>query len=151
MLCAVYAMCCGRNVNAKLCLVLVVVKKNTNLCASVASRSATLALYSSASSYFFLKEGPALDTLEKLSGSFDMAFIDADKENYLNYYEALLPIMRPGGLIVVDNVLWSGRVLTPKEPSDHAIHKFNQRVMHDHRVEKVMLTIRDGISLLRKR
>ena len=97
-----------------------------------------------------LKEGPALDTLKKLSGSFDMAFIDADKENYLNYYEALLPIMRPGGLIVVDNVLWSGRVLNPKEPSDHAIHRFNQRVMHDHRVEKVMLTIRDGVSLLRK-
>ena len=59
--------------------------------------------------------------------------------------------MRPGGLIVVDNVLWGGRVLAPKEPSDHAIRKFNQRVMHDHRVEKVMLTIRDGISLLRKR
>ena len=97
-----------------------------------------------------LKEGPALDTLKKLSGSFDMAFIDADKENYLNYYEVLLPIMRPGGLIVVDNVLWSGRVLNPKEPSDHAIHRFNQRVMHDHRVEKVMLTIRDGVSLLRK-
>ena len=99
----------------------------------------------------FLKEGPALDTLKKLSGSFDMAFIDADKENYLNYYEALLPIMRPGGLIVVDNVLWSGRVLNPKEPSDHAIHRFNQRVMQDHRVDKVMLTIRDGVSLLRKR
>ena len=97
-----------------------------------------------------LKEGPALDTLKKLSGSFDMAFIDADKENYLNYYEVLLPIMRSGGLIVVDNVLWGGRVLNPKEPSDHAIHRFNQRVMHDHRVEKVMLTIRDGVSLLRK-
>jgi caffeoyl-CoA O-methyltransferase len=98
-----------------------------------------------------LKEGPALDTLKELSGSFDMAFIDADKENYLNYYEVLLPIMRSGGLIVVDNVLWSGRVLNPKEPSDHAIHRFNQTVMHDHRVEKVMLTIRDGVSLLRKR
>ena len=98
-----------------------------------------------------LKEGPALDTLKKLPGSFDMAFIDADKENYLNYYEVLLPIIRPGGLIVVDNVLWSGRVLNPKDLSDHAIHRFNQRVMHDHRVEKVMLTIRDGVSLLRKR
>ena len=97
-----------------------------------------------------LKEGPALDTLQSLSGSFDMAFIDADKENYLNYYEALLPMMRSGGLIVVDNVLWSGRVLNPQEPSDHSIHKFNKRVMCDHRVEKVMLTIRDGVSLLRK-
>jgi len=102
-------------------------------------------------SKIILKEGLALDTLKKLSGSFDMAFIDADKENYLNYYEVLLPIIRPGGLIVVDNVLWSGRVLDPKEPSDYAIHSFNQRVMHDHRVENVMLTIRDGVSLLRKR
>ena len=102
-------------------------------------------------SKIILKEGAALDTLKKLSGSFDMAFIDADKENYLNYYEVLLPIIRPGGLIVVDNVLWSGRVLDPKEPSDYAIHSFNQRVMHDHRVENVMLTIRDGVSLLRKR
>ena len=98
----------------------------------------------------FLKEGPALDTLKKLPGSFDMAFIDADKENYLNYYEALLPIIRSGGLIVVDNVLWSGRVLNPKETSDHAIHRFNERIKNDHRVEKVMLTIRDGVSLLRK-
>ena len=98
-----------------------------------------------------LKEGPAIETLKTLSGPFDMAFIDADKENYINYYEALLPMLRSGGLIVVDNVLWSGRVLNPKETSDHAIHKFNQRVSWDHRVEKVMLTIRDGISLLRKR
>ena len=97
-----------------------------------------------------LEEGPALNTLKKLSGPFDMAFIDADKEIYLNYYEALLPLMRSGGLIVVDNVLWSGRVLNPQDPSDHSIHKFNKRVMCDHRVEKVMLTIRDGVSLLRK-
>jgi len=98
-----------------------------------------------------LEEGPALDTLKKLSGFFDMAFIDADKENYLNYYEALLPMMRSGGLIVVDNVLWGGRVLNPQETSDHAIHRFNERVMCDYRVEKVMLTMRDGVSLLRKR
>ncbi len=98
-----------------------------------------------------LKEGPALDTLKTLTGSFDMAFVDADKENYLNYYEALLPLMRTGGLIVVDNVLWGGRVLNPKETSDRAIHRFNQKVREDHRVEKVMLAIRDGVSLLRKR
>ena len=59
--------------------------------------------------------------------------------------------MNPGGVILSDNVLWSGRVLNPKEASDHAIHNFNQRIMDDHRVEKVMLTIRDGVSLLRKR
>ena len=98
-----------------------------------------------------LEEGPALNTLKKITGSFDMAFIDADKENYLNYYEALLPMLRPGGLIVVDNVLWSGRVLNPQETSDHAINRFNQKVSCDHRVEKVMLTIRDGVSLLRKK
>ncbi|KMP10810.1 methyltransferase [Candidatus Nitromaritima sp. SCGC AAA799-A02] len=98
-----------------------------------------------------LREGPALDTLKTLSGSFDMAFIDADKENYLNYYETLLPLMRPGGLIAVDNVLWSGRVLNPKESSDHAIHRFNETIKEDHRVEKVMLTVRDGVFLLRKR
>ncbi len=98
-----------------------------------------------------LKEGPALDTLKTLSGSFDMAFIDADKENYLNYYETLLPLMRPGGLIVVDNVLWGGRVLDPQDVSDHAIHRFNEKIKDDHRVEKVMLTLRDGVSLLRKR
>ena len=99
---------------------------------------------------------PALETLDKLlatgeADSFDFAFIDADKENYLNYYETLLPLMRPGGLIVVDNVLWSGRVLDPQDVSDHAIHRFNEKIKDDYRVEKVMLTLRDGVSLLRKR
>jgi len=98
-----------------------------------------------------LLEGPALDSLKTLSGSFDMAFIDADKENYLNYYEAILPLIRQGGLIVADNVLWSGRVLNPTEPSDIAIHKFNQTVRRDNRVEPVMLTVRDGIYCIRKR
>ena len=86
-----------------------------------------------------------------MTGEFDMAFIDADKENYWNYYEAILPMLRPGGLIVVDNVLWSGRVLDPKEPSDIAIHKFNEAVARDSRVEAVMLTVRDGVYCVRKR
>ncbi|MFQ5451779.1 MAG: O-methyltransferase [Nitrospinaceae bacterium] len=98
-----------------------------------------------------LREGPALETLKTVSGPFDMAFIDADKENYLNYYETLLPMMRPGGLIVVDNVLWSGRVLDPREASDRAIHQFNERVKEDERVDAVMLTVRDGIYCIRKR
>ena len=62
-----------------------------------------------------LMEGSALESLRKISGPFDMAFIDADKENYSNYYEAILPLIRSGGLIAIDNVLWSGRVLNPKD------------------------------------
>jgi caffeoyl-CoA O-methyltransferase len=98
-----------------------------------------------------LLEGPALESLKTLSGSFDLAFIDADKENYWNYYEAIFPMIVPGGLIVVDNVLWSGRVLSPVDASDKAIHQFNDRVRQDARVEAVMLTVREGIYCLRKR
>jgi caffeoyl-CoA O-methyltransferase len=97
-----------------------------------------------------LLEGPALDSISTLAGPFDMAFIDADKENYSNYYEAILPLIRPGGLIAVDNVLWSGRVLDPKDDSDKAIHQFNERVMQDHRVESVLLTVRDGLNCIIK-
>ncbi len=98
-----------------------------------------------------LLEGDALTSLGTLEGPIDMAFIDADKENYLNYYEALLPKIRPGGLIVADNVLWSGRVLDPQDDSTRAICRFNDAVMNDARVECVMLTIRDGVSLIRKK
>ncbi len=97
-----------------------------------------------------LMEGPALESLQTLSGPLDMAFIDADKENYDNYYEAILPMIRPGGLIVVDNVLWSGRVLNPVDASDKAIHQFNEKVKADARVEAVLLTVRDGIFCIRK-
>jgi caffeoyl-CoA O-methyltransferase len=97
-----------------------------------------------------LLEGAALDSLKTLSGSFDMVFIDADKENYWNYYEAVFPLVVVGGLIVVDNVLWSGRVLDPVDASDKAIYQFNKRVAHDTRVEAVMLTVRDGVYCLRK-
>ena len=95
-------------------------------------------------------EGPALESIEKLTGTFDMAFIDADKINYSNYYEAILPMIRPGGLIAVDNVLWSGRVLDPQDESDRAIHKFNERVFKDQRVESVLLTVRDGLNCIIK-
>ena len=97
-----------------------------------------------------LMEGSALESLRKISGPFDMAFIDADKENYSNYYEAILPLIRQGGLIAADNVLWSGRVLDPKEDSDKAIHQFNERVMQDQRVESVLLTVRDGLNCIIK-
>ena len=98
-----------------------------------------------------LREGPALETIKTLEGPFDMAFIDADKENYLNYYEAVLKILRPGGLIVADNVLWSGRVLDPQDSSDIAIDQFNKKVKNDTRVDQVMLTVRDGIFCIRKK
>ena len=97
-----------------------------------------------------LLEGAALDSLKSISGPFDMAFIDADKENYSNYYEAILPMIRYGGLIAVDNVLWSGRVLDPKDKSDKAIHQFNERVIQDKRVESVLLTVRDGLNCIIK-
>ncbi len=97
--------------------------------------------------------GPALETLAALptDRNFDLVFIDADKESYLNYYEAALPRLRAGGLLVADNVLWSGAVLKPERPSDHAIVAFNDRVKRDTRVENVMLTVRDGVTLVRKR
>ena len=95
-------------------------------------------------------EGPALESIKKLTGPFDMAFIDADKINYSNYYEAILPMISPGGLIAVDNVLWSGRVLDPQDESDRAIHEFNERVVKDQRVESVLLTVRDGLNCIIK-
>ena len=102
-----------------------------------------------------LKLAPALDTLEALSESsaFDLAFIDADKASYLSYFEALLPRMRGGGLILVDNVLWGGRVcdLETDDEKTRAIRHFNDRVAKDPRVDRVMLPIADGLSLLRKR
>ncbi len=98
-----------------------------------------------------LKLGPAMETLKSLDGPFDLVFIDADKENYLNYWEAILPKIRQGGLIAVDNVLWSGRVLAPESPADRAIVQFNDHVAKDTRVESVMLTVRDGITLAWKK
>jgi caffeoyl-CoA O-methyltransferase len=97
------------------------------------------------------REGPALETMRTLEPGFDLIFVDADKENYTNYYEQALPLLAPGGLIVVDNVLWSGRVLDPKDESDSAIVTFNDHVAQDERVTQVILTIRDGVMLVRKR
>jgi caffeoyl-CoA O-methyltransferase len=94
--------------------------------------------------------GPALESLEKLSGPFDLVFMDADKQNYIHYWENVLPKVRRGGLIVVDNVLWSGNVLNPQEKSDHDIVDFNKHARKDPRVEMVMLPVRDGMLLARK-
>lgn len=98
-----------------------------------------------------LRLGPALDTIASLDETFDFAFIDADKENYTNYWEAVLPKVRQGGFVAVDNVLWDGRVLEPKESSDLAIAAFNRHAVQDPRVEVVMITIRDGVTLARKK
>lgn len=81
---------------------------------------------------------------------YDMAFIDADKAGYETYYEACLKLVRKGGAILVDNVLWSGRILNPEDDSDHAIHNFNEKIAKDSRVEKVMLPLRDGITMMVK-
>ena len=100
-----------------------------------------------------LRIAPALETLEALPDerSIDFAFIDADKTNYRNYYEALLPRMRAGGVILVDNVLWGGSVVdeTRDDEQTLAIRAFNDRIAADDRVEAVMLPISDGLTLIR--
>ena len=98
-----------------------------------------------------IRMGPALETIRTLSAPFEFVFLDADKENYSNYYDAVLPLIPSGGLLVADNVLWSGKVLDPKEPSDRAIVAFNDKVAADPRVEKVMVTVRDGMLLVRRK
>lgn len=105
-----------------------------------------------------LRIGPALDTLDALlaahgEGSFDAAFIDADKENYEGYFERCLRLLRPGGLVIVDNVLWGGKVVDPDDerPSTQAIRAFNAARARDPRVDAVIVPIRDGVSLLVKR
>lgn len=98
-----------------------------------------------------IKIGPALETLARLEPGFDLAFLDADKENYPAYYEAALELCRPGGLVIVDNSLWSGEVLAPSTPDAKAIATLNDRIAADDRVENVLLTVRDGINLVRKR
>jgi len=102
-----------------------------------------------------LEIAPALDTIKALPAGteFDLAFIDADKPNYWNYYEALLPRLRTNALVLVDNVLWSGNVVNPKADDDNtkAIKAFNDKLAADDRVEKVMLPISDGLTVARKK
>ncbi len=95
--------------------------------------------------------GPALETLRKLEGPFDVVFIDADKKNYPTYYELCLDRTRPGGAIVVDNVLWSGRVLEPADEDSRAICALNNTVQNDERVDNVLLPFRDGVMLILKK
>lgn len=105
-----------------------------------------------------LRLGPATDTLEGLladgqAGGFDFAFIDADKENYGRYYDLALELVRPGGLIAIDNVLWGGAVADPadQDADTQAIRALNARLHHDARIDLTMLPIGDGLTLARKR
>jgi caffeoyl-CoA O-methyltransferase len=94
--------------------------------------------------------GPALYSLRFISGPFDICFIDADKESYGDYYDACIEVVRPRGLIVLDNMLRSGRVLNPEDPGTKAIDALNKRIRHDPRVENLLLPMRDGIMLVYK-
>ena len=102
-----------------------------------------------------LRIAPALETIATLPEAehIDLVFIDADKENYAKYYEALLPRLVPNGLILVDNTLWSGAVIDPaaQDASTQAIRAFNDMVAADDRVDTVMLAVSDGLTFLRKR
>jgi caffeoyl-CoA O-methyltransferase len=95
--------------------------------------------------------GPALETIDRLEGRFDFVFIDADKPNYVNYYEAVLPRLGERGFIAADNTLWSGRVLDEDDDDEgtRAIKGFNEHVKSDPRVTSVTLSVRDGVTLIR--
>ena len=99
-----------------------------------------------------VRVGPALETLAGLEGPFDLVFVDADKGSYLQYFESALPLLSERGVMVVDNVLWSGRVLDPEtdDADTRAIVEFNAHVRRDPRVVAVMLTVRDGVTLIRR-
>jgi caffeoyl-CoA O-methyltransferase len=105
-----------------------------------------------------LRLAPALQTLDSLllegaAGSFDFAFIDADKSNYDGYYERILELLRPGGLVTIDNVLWGGSVADPakNDPDTAAIRALNRKLRHDERIDLSMLPVGDGLTVARKR
>jgi predicted O-methyltransferase YrrM len=105
-----------------------------------------------------LRLGAALETLDDLlasgaAGTFDFSFIDADKENYQGYYERVMQLLRPGGLVVVDNVLWSGRVADPtvNDSDTVALRAFNEKLLRDERVVISLLPVADGLTLALKR
>ncbi len=98
--------------------------------------------------------GDAMEIIPTLNLKFDMVFIDADKKNYLNYYDLVFDLVNPGGYIIADNVLWSGKVLMDKEKLDREtkiLMDYNQRIHEDDRVAEVLLPIRDGLMIARKK
>lgn len=96
---------------------------------------------------------PALNVIPTLNETWDLVFIDADKQNYIEYYELILPLVRPGGYVILDNVLWSGKVAEPdKNDKDTVLlRKLNALIHTDERVEEVLLPIRDGLMIARKK
>jgi caffeoyl-CoA O-methyltransferase len=98
-----------------------------------------------------VRMGPALDTMRDLTGPFDLVFIDADKPNYVRYYRRALDLVAPGGVILVDNVLWNGDVLKQPAPDEKtaAIQELNRTVAADPRVSAVLLPIRDGVLVVK--
>lgn len=124
--------------------------------------------YTSAARQFWKKAGvenkvdlrlaPAIETLQTLmkegyENSFDLAFIDADKSSYDDYYEGCLKLLKPGGLLVIDNVLWGGAVIDPDKNDEDtvAIRELNQKIVDDQRVDMVLLPVSDGVTLILKR
>ena len=97
-----------------------------------------------------IRLGPALDSLKLMHGIFDLCFIDADKENYGAYYDRCMELVRPRGLIILDNMLRGGRVLDPQGRPSQVVDALNKRIRNDPRVENVLLPVRDGIMLVRK-
>ena len=95
--------------------------------------------------------GPALETMQRLAGPFEVIFIDADKQNYLNYYRRAVELLAPGGAILIDNVLWDGEVIheSPRDERTAAIQRLNRTVASDPGVTAVMLTVRDGLFVVR--
>jgi caffeoyl-CoA O-methyltransferase len=94
--------------------------------------------------------GKAIETIETLDMELDFTFIDADKRNYLNYYHKALEMTRPGGLIVLDNMLWSGKVVQPESEIDDILVELNKEIAEDPNVENIFLTVRDGMNVVRK-
>jgi len=96
--------------------------------------------------------GDAMKILETLSGKYQLVFIDAAKEDYIDYYERVFDKVECGGIILADNVLWSGKVISdPQDETTRCIHKFNRHVLSDKRVENVVLPVRDGLNIIRKK
>ncbi len=98
--------------------------------------------------------GEALDIIPKLNETFDLVFIDADKRQYIQYYEAVMPLLRKGGFILADDVLWDGKIIEEIDPNDkqtQGILNFNKHIKNDVRVENLMLPIRHGLMMIRKK
>jgi caffeoyl-CoA O-methyltransferase len=98
-----------------------------------------------------MMKGNAQETIKELKGIFDLVYLDGDKLRYEFYYEEVLPLLNSGGLIVADNVLWDGTVLDPEDAKAEAISAFNKKVADDDRVEQVLLPVRDGVNVIRKK